>query len=117
MCPIISTEIPRDEYLKYFCKDKYLIPMYDTLGRKHSYPAMLQVLRQEAVHNEQLINMICTQIRHACTALEKQFSTTMSKHVRYNRMLWIGKKKERILRCPPTKMRQGKEYAHEESTG
>ena len=37
--------------------------------------------------------------------------------LRYNRMLWIGKKKERILRCPPTKMRQGKEYAHEESTG
>jgi len=36
---------------------------------------------------------------------------------RYNRMLWIGKMKERILRCPPTTMRQRKEYAHGEITG
>ena len=36
---------------------------------------------------------------------------------RYNRMLWIGKMKERILRCSPTTMKQRKEYAHEESTG
>jgi hypothetical protein len=36
---------------------------------------------------------------------------------RYNPMLWIGKRKERILRCSPTKANTRKEYAHGEPTG
>jgi IS30 family transposase len=36
---------------------------------------------------------------------------------RYNQMLWIGKRKERILRCSPTKMNTRKEYAHGETKG
>ena len=36
---------------------------------------------------------------------------------RYNPMLWIAKRKERILRCSPTKMNTRKEYAHGETKG
>jgi len=35
--------------------------------------------------------------------------------LRYNPMLWNGTVKERILRCSLAKMKQRKEYAHEES--
>ncbi len=35
---------------------------------------------------------------------------------RYNQILWIGKGKERILRCSLARMKQRKEYAHGEST-
>ena len=36
---------------------------------------------------------------------------------RYNPMLWIGERKERILRCSPIKTNTRKEYAHGEIKG
>ena len=81
MCPIVSTDIPRDKYLRYFCKDKYLKPVYVTLLADGLYSENYGVFAQQAKDNVRIMALVCTCIRSTFTSLEKSFRATMNKHV------------------------------------
>src|SRR5208337_4139421 len=54
----------------------------------------------------------CTAASESAGAIDSEKCAPFAVTSRYNQMLWIGERKERILRCSPIKTNTRKEYAH-----
>lgn len=81
MCPIISTEIPRNDYLRYFYTDKYLKPAYKYLLDAGLFSGAYSVFVERAGVDEDIISIVHRCIQNACAGLERSFRATMNRHV------------------------------------
>ena len=79
--PFVCKEFSQKDYLKQFCRNEYLRPVYSSWRAAGLCTDSYDEFVVRARSDPQIITDIANRVRRACTALQDKFKETMSKHV------------------------------------